>query len=250
MIGYEDTIAALDGLYHLPFQPSGIVGLRRAFAMLAELGNPHLAFRSVHVAGSSGKGSTSAMIASILRHAGYRTGFFQSPHLLDYTERISLGGMEISRDEWTCCFDLVWPVVQAMMEGRVGEPELGRPTLFEVLFAMAAIHFRDKGAEWAVLEAGLGGRLDATNTVQADVAVVTNVSLEHTRVLGSTVREIAVEKAAIIKSGVHAVTAATGEALEVIEGRAASVQAPLLVVPRDVSAHIVDESLLETRLEL
>jgi dihydrofolate synthase/folylpolyglutamate synthase len=174
------------------------------------------------------------MVSEMLGAAGFRTGTFRSPHLQHYTERISIGGDEISEDEWAHHFNTVLPVADGMRSDAFSGYRLGRPTLFELLFAIAALHFREKGIEWAVLEAGLGGRLDATNLVQSEVAVITNVSLEHTRVLGRTIPEIAAEKAAIIKPGASAATGAEGEALDVIERRAADVGSPLLVSGRDI----------------
>jgi dihydrofolate synthase / folylpolyglutamate synthase len=234
-IDYVRSIELLTELYHAPIIPARQVGLARVRAMLDALGNPHQKFRSVHVAGTSGKGSTTSMIGSILQRAGTRTGVFRSPHLYEYTERIALDGRDISRDEWTECFRAVWPVVDAMREGKLDSYSLGRPSFFEVTFALAALYFARNHAEWTVMETGMGGRLDATNALEAEVAIVTNVSLEHTHILGATVPEIASEKAAIIKPGCNAVTAATDpQALNVIETRAREVGASLLRVGFEV----------------
>jgi dihydrofolate synthase/folylpolyglutamate synthase len=175
------------------------------------------------------------MIAEMLGCAGFVTGAFRSPHLVSYRERMTVGNGEISEGEWLWAFDLVRPVVEGMRAGFLPGYDLGRPTLFEVLFAMACLHFARRGVEWAAIETGLGGRLDATNLLQSDVAAVTNVSLEHTQILGTSIGAIAREKAAIIKSGAHAVTACQGEALQVIETRAQAAGAPLLVVGRDIA---------------
>ncbi len=241
---YEESIQHLECLYHGPIIPAAQAGLRRIQYLLYRLGDPQNAFRSVHIAGSSGKGSTTSMIGAILQNAGFRTGYFRSPHLYEYTERIGVDGSDIDPADWTRHFALVWPLVEAMRDGTCTDYDLGRPSFFEVLFALMALHFAESGVQWAAVETGLGGRLDATNSLESDVAVVTNVSLEHTRVLGDTVAAIAREKAAIIKQGAHAVTAAQDpEALVVIESRARDVGAPLLRVGREIGVEIVRENL-------
>jgi len=248
---YEQSIAQLEELYHLPFVPAARAGLRRCRRLLDELGHPEQSFRTIHVTGSTGKGSTTSMIGSILEAAGFRTGYFRSPHLQSYTERVALNGEDISEQAWEASFNQVWPVVEAMRENRLPGYDLGRPSLFEVLFALMAVYLRDVHAEWAAVETGLGGRLDPTNVLQPDVAVVTNVSLEHTQILGSTVREIAIEKAAIIKPSSAAVTASTNpEALSVIEERARAVEAPLTIVGRDVSVDVRRHSITGQDLAL
>lgn len=231
---FRSSIAYLDDLYRTPHLPAAQVGLTRAATLLRGLGDPHREFRSVHVAGSTGKGSTTSMMGAVLQRAGYRTGIFRSPHLESYTERITVDGRDITEAEWEGAFDRVRPIVDAMRENRIPGYDMGRPTLFEVLFAMACLFFAEQGVEWAAVETGLGGRLDATNLLQSDVAAVTNVSLEHTHILGSTVEAIASEKAAIIKQGASAVTAAQGSALDVVRQRADEVGAPLLVVGEDI----------------
>lgn len=241
---YEESIRQLEQLYHGPIMPAAQVELRRIRYLLNRLGNPQDAFRSVHVAGSSGKGSTTSMIGSILQNAGFRTGYFRSPHLYEYTERISIDGADIDRSDWVRHFERVWPVVVAMRDGTLRDYDLERPSFFEVLFAMMSLHFAESGVQWAAVETGLGGRLDATNSLRPDVAVVTNISLEHTRVLGDTIAAIAGEKAAIIKPGAHAVTAAQdSEALTVIEARARDVGVPLLRVGTEIGVQIVREDL-------
>jgi dihydrofolate synthase / folylpolyglutamate synthase len=183
------------------------------------------------------------MVTEILSAAGYLVGAFRSPHLTTYRERIAVGHEEISEQDWLDAFNLVRPVAEAMRTNALPDYRLGRPALFEILFAMACLHCAREGVEWAVMETGLGGRLDATNLLQSDVAAVTNVSLEHTQILGTTIDEIAREKAAIIKPGAAAVTAATGvEALDVIQARAESVGSPLLVVGRDIEAEVLHSS--------
>ncbi|HLJ65926.1 MAG TPA: folylpolyglutamate synthase/dihydrofolate synthase family protein [Chloroflexota bacterium] len=232
---YEETLERLSWLHHQPVLPAREVGLRRMHRILAELDHPERSFRVVHVAGSSGKGSTTTMIGNVLRAAGFRTGYFRSPHLTSYTERIAVDEIPISEAQWARYFDFVWPIAERMIDNSLPGHELGRPTHGEVLLALMCLHFAAERIEWAAVETGLGGRLDATNVLASEVAVITNVSLEHTHILGSTTREIAREKAAIIKPGADAVTAATDpDALDVVRCRAREVAARLLCVPDDV----------------
>lgn len=194
---------------------SGIVwDLRRIERLLERMGNPQHAAKSVHVAGTKGKGSTSAMIASILKQAGYRTGLYTSPHLLSFTERIQVDGQNIAEEDWARLTGLVKPHVEA--ENALGD--LGELTTFEILTAMAFIHFHDVKADYQVLEVGLGGRLDATNMVRPQVCVITSISYDHTDVLGDTLTKIAGEKAGIIKPGATVVSAPQfPEAMAVLE---------------------------------
>jgi dihydrofolate synthase/folylpolyglutamate synthase len=165
--------------------------------LLQRLGNPHLAVPTVHVAGSKGKGSTAAMIASILTAGGWRTGLYTSPHLHVFPERIRVDMALVPRALFADLIEELWPHAEAIE--RRGD--LGRVSVFEMLTAMAFQHFRTIGADVQVVEVGLGGRLDATNLVQPEVAVITPVSLDHVAVLGNTIGKIAVEKAGIIKPG-------------------------------------------------
>ena len=169
--------------------------LRRVERLMEMLGDPHLATPVVHVAGSKGKGSTCAMIAAGLNAAGYRTGLYTSPHLHSFTERIRVDGSNVSKSEFADLVDELWPSVAAIEK----QGDLGVVSVFEMLTAMAFVHFRSIGADYAVIETGLGGRLDATNVVDPEVAVITPISLDHVRILGDTVSQIAGEKAGIIK---------------------------------------------------
>lgn len=251
-LSFSESIGRLEGLLAAPALPAKVVGLRRVERLLAELGNPHRAFRSILIAGSSGKGSTTAMVASVMQASGHRTGVFRSPHLWSYRERISVDGTDISETEWEDCATRVWPVVEKMISGSLPGYDLGRPGFFEVLFALAALYFSQRQVEWATVEVGMGGRLDATNTLEADVAVVTTVSLEHTQILGRTVSAIAGEKAGIIKAGAHAVLGPSdADTAEVVRMRAEAVGAELLTVPTDVAVsvqeHIADR--IKVRLD-
>ena len=176
--------------------------LRRVERLLEMLGEPHLATPVVHVAGSKGKGSTCAMIAAGLKAAGFRTGLYTSPHLHTFTERIKIDDENISRDEFADLIDELWPHVDAIE--RTGD--LGVVSVFEMLTAMAFVHFRDN-ADIAVIETGLGGRLDATNVVAPEVAVITSISRDHVKILGDKISLIAKEKAGIIKTGAPTVLA-------------------------------------------
>ncbi len=213
---------------------AGIVwDLKRIERLLRRLGNPHLSARTVHVAGTKGKGSTASMIASILRHAGYKTGFYTSPHLLSYTERIQVDGRNIAEEGWASLVARLQPCIEA--ENASGE--FGQLTTFEIMTTMAFLHFASIGADFQVMEVGLGGRLDATNVVpQPGVCVITSISYDHTDVLGTTLPQIAGEKAGIIKPGVTVVSAPQfPEAMATIERISRERNAPLRRVGEDIS---------------
>jgi dihydrofolate synthase/folylpolyglutamate synthase len=211
---------------------SGIVwDLKRIERLLARLDDPQNYAKSVHVTGTKGKGSTSAMIASILKEAGYKVGFYSSPHLLSYTERIQFDGRPIAEEEWAKLVEILKPHVEA--ENALGD--LGELTTFEIFTAMAFLHFRQVKADWQVVEVGLGGRLDATNVVRPEVCVMTSISYDHTDVLGDTLSKIAKEKAGIIKLGADVVSAPQfPEAMEVIEGACREKGVRLIKVGKDV----------------
>jgi dihydrofolate synthase/folylpolyglutamate synthase len=195
---------------------SGIVwDLGRVERLLERLGNPQHAAATVHIAGTKGKGSTAAMIESILRFAGYRTGLYTSPHLLSFTERIRINGAPATEAGWAGLTELVRPEVAAVN----AEGFLGELTTFEIMTAMAFLCFRQEQVDYQVIEVGLGGRLDATNVVRPEVAVITSISYDHTDVLGDTLAKIAGEKAGIIKPGTARVVSAPQppEAMAVIE---------------------------------
>lgn len=196
------------------------LGLARIGAVLEALGNPQQACRIVHVAGTNGKGSTCAMIESGLRAAGYRTGLFTSPHLLEPTERIQINGRQVNASEFAAAFDQVHECAEELL--RQESIDL-HPTYFETVTAMALVLFRRRGVAFAVLEVGLGGRLDATNVVMPDLCVVTPVDFDHEAYLGKSLEAIAGEKAGILKPGVPAIFARQRpEAERVLEARAAA----------------------------
>jgi len=208
--------------------------LARMRELLARLGNPQDALPIVHVAGSKGKGSTSAMIASILTAAGYRTGLYCSPHLHRIEERFMVDGLPCAGHELAEMVEQLQPAVAAMDAAAGGEPyEIG-PTFFELTTAIALLHFVRRGATAAVLEVGLGGRLDSTNVCQPQVAVITSISFDHTRQLGNTLDAIAREKAGIIKPGVPTVSGVRDrEAREAIREVAQQRNSPLYEIDHE-----------------
>jgi dihydrofolate synthase/folylpolyglutamate synthase len=208
--------------------------LRRVERLLDRLGRPQGAARSVHVAGTKGKGSTSAMIASILTQAGYRVGLYTSPHLFSFTERIQAEGKPMAEDVWANLTESIEPEVEAV--NQLGE--FGELTTFEILTALAFTYFREIKADYQVLEVGLGGRLDATNVVQPEVCVITSISYDHMDVLGDTLAKIATEKAGIIKTGSAVVCSPQfPEAMEVIERTCQERGVRLVKVGTEVTWH-------------
>lgn len=185
--------------------------LGRMVRFLDLLGNPHRAYQVIHVAGTKGKGSTAAMIASALRVGGYRTGFYTSPHLSDFTERIQVDGVSITPEELVALVEFVKPIVT----------QVERLTTFEITTAIGFLYFQRKGAAVAVVEVGLGGRLDATNVVDPLLSVITSLSMDHMAVLGDTLEKIAFEKAGIIKPGRPVVSAPQREEARAVIDRVA-----------------------------
>lgn len=209
-----------------------VFDLTRMEALLERLGRPHLAAKSVHVAGTKGKGSTSAMIASVLTASGYRTGLYTSPHLHTMRERIRVDGKPIEEEGLVALVKRLKPEIEAINNlGTAGEL-----TTFEILTAMAFVHFRESRADFQVLETGLGGRLDATNVVDPAVCAITSISLDHTEVLGDTLAKIAAEKAGIIKPGCTLICAPQPpEASALIAGACRQKGVHLITVGRDVT---------------
>jgi len=211
-------------------------------SLLRRLGDPHLGRLTVHVAGSKGKGSVSAMIESMLRAPGLRTGMFTSPHLHDYTERIRVGGEPIAPEEFARLVSELQPAIEAERVA-IGER---RFVTFDLLTAMAFVAFREAGAEAQVIEVGLGGRLDSTNVFAAkDVAVITPLSYEHTAILGDRIEQIAAEKAAIITRDCTAVLAPQRypEAANVVRDFAAKAGATLVDVTAEYRWSISEQDL-------
>ncbi len=209
--------------------------LGRMRRLLHRLGDPHKALRVVHVAGTKGKGSTSAMIASALTASGIKTGLFCSPHLHRLEERFNLDGQAATADEFVALVAAVRPTIEAL-DAEKDALHLRGPTFFELTTAMGLLHFARAGAKAVVLEVGMGGRLDSTNVVRPLVSVITNISFDHTRQLGSTLAAIAREKAGILKRGRPAVCGDRALAVrEVIREVARQRHCPLREIGKDFS---------------
>jgi dihydrofolate synthase/folylpolyglutamate synthase len=214
---FRETLSYLLSLGHETLAMK--LGLENTELLLDALGNPHHSFAAVQIAGTNGKGSTAALLDAICRQAGIRTGLFTSPHLISITERIKIAGSEISPDK----FAELSTRVRAAAESLLAQKKLqALPTFFEHVTAIALLAFKEAGVELAILETGLGGRLDATTVAGASVVAITPIALDHQEYLGATLAEIAAEKAAIIRPGTAAIIAAQQkEAGDVIRQRAA-----------------------------
>ncbi|MFN7811124.1 MAG: bifunctional folylpolyglutamate synthase/dihydrofolate synthase [Planctomycetia bacterium] len=235
----EHALAWLDrrvNFERLPPPGAAELGLARMRRLLAAVGGPHRGLPVVHVAGTKGKGSTVAALAAILEEAGHRVGRYLSPHVHAIEERIAIDGRPIAAGDLAAALEAVIPVVERL--DAVAARRGGRgPTWFEVLTAAAFVHFARARVDVAVLETGLGGRLDATNVVRPLVSVITSISLDHMAVLGPTIARIAAEKAGIIKRGRPVVSGAMHpSARRVIAATAARRRATLLQLGRDFTA--------------
>lgn len=223
---YEETLHYL--YTSIPvFQHSGASaykpGLGTSIALDDYLGNPHKAYKTIHVAGTNGKGSVSHLLAAILRQSGFKVGLYTSPHLVDFRERIRVNGKKISQD-----------YVVDFVERHRSFFEPLHPSFFELTSSMAFEYFRNQQVDYAVIEVGLGGRLDSTNIITPILSIITNISLDHTQFLGDTEEKIAAEKAGIIKKGVPALL---GEAekqsvYDVFKNKAEEVGAPFYYAQR------------------
>ncbi|MGK7313059.1 MAG: bifunctional folylpolyglutamate synthase/dihydrofolate synthase [Candidatus Longimicrobiales bacterium M2_2A_002] len=216
--------ALLDQLF--PRLTGGIRwGLDRTLRMLAAVDDPHTAYPSVHIAGTNGKGSVAAIIESVLRRHGLRTGLYTSPHLVDFRERIRIDGLPITETELLTTARVLWPQIEAEA-----------PSFFEAATVIAFLALERAAVDVAVVEVGMGGRLDSTNVVDPDVVVITNVAMDHAQYLGDDLTTIAGEKAGVIKSGVPVVTGETDPVvLDVIRRTAEERGAPLCEVPPPVA---------------
>jgi len=213
-----------------PAKP-GDLKLDRMRALLRALGDPHQRMRIVHVAGTKGKGSTSAMLASVLGAAGYRVGLFTSPHLCDVAERIQVDGVPIGRNELAA---RMAEVARAVAQMGQGDEAYESPTFFEIGTALGFQHFDCRRVDVAIVEVGLGGRFDSTNVCQPNLSIITDISIDHTAQLGDRLSLIAREKAGIIKPGAPVVTTAEDpEAFDVIKRIAREKKAPLTALRRD-----------------
>ena len=215
----------------MPHDPA-FYDLRRVEELLTRLGNPHLAARSVHIAGTKGKGSVAAMVASALSVSGYTTGLYTSPHLHIWRERMRVNGDPISEEEFVALVEKLKPEVEAVNR----KATYGQLTTFELLTALGFAFFKRKGAEFQVLEVGMGGTFDATNVITPEVGIITSISLDHTEVLGNSLAEVAGEKAGIIKPGSIVVTSPQpDEVARVIEEACLNRGAELIRVGSDVT---------------
>lgn len=227
-MGYAKSMKYLNSFGRFGSKP----GLERTIGLLGMLGNPQDDFKSIHIAGTNGKGSVTAMVSSILQEAGFRTGMYTSPHLDDFRERIEVNGVYIPKDALSLLVREIKPLIPAV------ERKASHPTFFEVTTAIAFRYFSQSKVDYTVVEAGLGGRLDATNVIAPEVSVITNIGLEHTDVLGKTIRSIAKEKGGIIKPGIPIVTAEKKrEALEVFEKICEERGSELIRLGKDATIH-------------
>ncbi|MFC1921354.1 bifunctional folylpolyglutamate synthase/dihydrofolate synthase [Chloroflexota bacterium] len=195
--------------------------LRRMDELLARFDNPHLNTSTVHIAGTKGKGSVAAMVASALTAAGYKTGLFTSPHLHFFNERIRIDDRLISDEDVVSLVEKLKPEVEAVNE----KAAYGKLTTFEIITALGFLYFKQKEANIQVIEVGLGGRLDATNVVHPDVCIITSISLDHTEVLGNSLTEIAGEKAGIIKPGSVVITSPQANEVACLENNTQLIKA-------------------------
>ncbi|MDN5203066.1 folylpolyglutamate synthase/dihydrofolate synthase family protein [Fulvivirgaceae bacterium BMA10] len=233
-MNYQET---LDYLYScLPmYQRIGKTAFKKdldnTFKLCEKLGDPQTKFRSVHIAGTNGKGSTAHSLAAILQCAGYKTGLYTSPHLKSFTERIKINGKEISQQE-----------VVEFVENIKATIEIIQPSFFEMTVAMAFDHFSRHQVDIAIIEVGLGGRLDSTNVITPELSLITNISKDHTDMLGNTLQAIAEEKAGIIKEGIPVVIGEHNElTAPVFLHHAQSLTAPLFFAENEYSARENDK---------
>ena len=227
---YDETVQYLFNCAP-PFQQVGGAaykeGLSTTIALDNHLGNPHKKFATIHVAGTNGKGSTSHTLAAILQESGYKVGLYTSPHLVDFRERIKVNGKMASKE-----------YVIDFVERYKAFFEPLHPSFFELTTAMAFNYFAQQEVDIAVIEVGLGGRLDCTNVITPILSIITNISPDHTQFLGNTLAEIAGEKAGIIKTGIPVVIGeTTPETKEVFTAKAASVAAPIIFAEEEALLH-------------
>ena len=226
---YKEALAYIHGVEFFGSKP----GLTRIGELLEKLGNPQKGMRFIHIAGTNGKGSCAAMTASVLKAAGCKTGLYTSPYLYRFNERMQIGGKEIPDDVLAEIVTRVKPVAEAMAD---------HPTEFELMTAIALLWYKQEACDVVVLEVGLGGRFDATNIIDApEAAVIMNIGLDHTAVLGDTVEQIAFEKAGIIKPGTEAVMFQQSESVtDVVRERCEELGVPL---------HIADFSKIKSEFD-
>ena len=206
---YQEILRKLEkcGSYEISATPRDISKLSGILRLLTELGEPHKAFRIIHIAGSTGKGLTGAMLAAVLQEEGWRCGCYSSPHVVDIRERIALNGHWISKKLFVTCARRVFAHVEAFNAQIY-------LSYFDILTAIAFLAFQESGVEWVVLEAGLGGKADSTNVTEKELSILTPIGFDHINVLGRTLQAIAKEKLGIIRRGIPTVLAVQPEELE------------------------------------
>jgi dihydrofolate synthase/folylpolyglutamate synthase len=230
-VTYQESLDYLTSLGRFGIK----LGLERTEALLHALGDPQELFQGVLVAGTNGKGSVCAMVSSVLQAAGYRVGLMPKPHLISYTERIQVDQRPIAEADFAALLTELQPAINKVAS------ELGPPTEFEILTSAAFYYFARAGIDLLVCEVGLGGRLDSTNVLDLGVNVITNIALDHTQHLGSTLEAIAAEKAGILKPDSIAITGAQPPALAVIEAKARDQQVPLLRLGQEIEVSAIDK---------
>lgn len=210
MTTYQEVLDELFSMHRFSVH----LGLKNISNLLEKLGNPQNKSKTIHVAGTNGKGSTCAFIDSILRTAGYNVGVFTSPHLVDFRERIRFQGKKISKESFVAAYDTI-------------KPFLTNQTFFEVLTAIAFVYFSKEKIDFLIVEVGLGGRLDATNVITPLMSIITSIALDHSKYLGTSIKEVAFEKAGIIKQDVPLIIPANINGIKTIEEVAKKQSAPI-----------------------
>ncbi len=193
------------------------LGLKNITRLMNFLKNPQKHFKSIHVAGTNGKGSVCAFIYSILQKQGYKVGIYTSPHLIDFRERIMINGKKINKKKVTTLLTKIKPFIK-------------EHTFFEVVTALAFLYFKQQKVDFAIVEVGMGGRLDATNIIKPEISIITNISLEHTKYLGKTTKKITYEKAGIIKQGIDVITLKNNKGLNIIKKTCKKRQSKLHII--------------------
>lgn len=232
MMNYKDSIEYLESFWKFGIK----LGLERIEYLLYKLENPHKKFKSIHIAGTNGKGSVCAFVSSILKESGLKAGMYTSPHLIKYEERFKINGEDISEKDFCFYIEKIKKVIDHYPN------DMEKPTEFEILTALAFLYFADEKTDIAVIETGLGGRLDSTNVINPLVTAITNVDFDHIKILGETIEDIAKEKAGIIKANIPCVTAADGKALEVILRKCKEMVAPIRLITKKNPSHLTTRS--------
>ena len=191
---FEQAVSFLESLYYRGIK----LGLQNTYRMLECVGNPHQQLKFIHVGGTNGKGSVCSMLASALSHSGFKTGLYTSPHLISIRERFRINGKSISEDEFAESVFLLQKKIPHLLD-RAGNRG---PTFFEFITVLAMMYFKKKNVDLAIIEVGMGGRLDSTNVITPVLSIITEIDYDHTKPLGKNIRDIATEKAGIIKTGV------------------------------------------------